>query len=279
MRKLLITLSILPAILFMILAVSVSHESGEGKIDVAVSVPPLREVVERIGGDRVRVTTLLPENLNPHVYEPNIEIMRKLSQSEVYVHFGTLEFEKGIAEKLPSLNQNITVVNASEGIVLEDDPHVWISLKNAKIIAENVFRALSSIDPENREFYERNKENYLREIGELEKWNEKFFSEREDGMVLVYHPILSYFSRDYGFEQISVEKEGKEPGLKDLMELKRLVEERDLKTIIVPLQHRSDELETLCKELGVTPLYVNPLSENYLESLQQISKAVQESMK
>jgi|Deesub1362A_J573_1020465.scaffolds.fasta_scaffold00380_12 zinc transport system substrate-binding protein len=278
MKRILIFLLIAPLFIAFLLTITFYQEEDE-RINVVVSIPPLKEVVERIGGEHVKVSVLIPENSNPHIYEPTFEMMKDVSGAEIYVHFGTLEFEKEFLEEIFSLNKNVLILNVSEGIQIdESDPHVWISPLNAKIISENVFRTLASLDPVNEEVYLNNKEAYLKEIEKIHKENEQFFSKTEEDVILVYHPILTYFSRDYGLSQIVIEEEGKPPSIKDIIHLRRIVEEKGIKKMIVPIQHDSEDVRVLAEELNLRIITVNPLSEDYLNALKDISRAVREAV-
>ncbi|MDI3503033.1 MAG: zinc transport system substrate-binding protein [Archaeoglobi archaeon] len=270
MKRALILLILLPLILLSLLELSLREES---EVEVVVSIPPLKEVVEELSGDDVRAVVLLPENADAHTYEPDFSKMMALSKAKLYIHFGALEFEKEMERKLES--ENILIINASNGIEV-DDPHVWISLKNAEKIVENVFDALCQLHPEKREIYLRNKEMYIKNLRKIDEENRRFFSNRSSPAVLVYHPFLSYMAKEYGFEVISVEKDGKEPSLKDILELREIIELKGIDRIIVPVQHHSEDVEMLCKELGVSPLFVNPLDEDYLKTLEEISRALRE---
>ena len=64
-----------------------------------------------------------------------------------------------------SLNSNVKILNASTGInFLNDDPHIWLNMRNAQIMAKNILIELSRLDPDNAEFYNLNAENLINEL-------------------------------------------------------------------------------------------------------------------
>jgi len=270
MEKPLILLILTPLILLSLLEFSLREENN---YEIVVSIPPLKEVVEELSGGDARITVLIPENADVHLYEPDISKMRALSRAKLYIHLDALEFEKEIAARIES--GEILIVNASSGIEVED-PHVWISLKNAEKITENICEALSQIHPEKKEIYLRNKEIYIETLRKIDEENRRFFSNRSSSAVLVYHPFLSYMAKEYGFEEISVERGGKEPSLKDIQELKEVIRLKGIDKMMVAVQHHSEDVEVLCGELGVSPVFVNPLDEDYLKVLEEISRALRE---
>jgi len=56
--------------------------------------------------------------------------------------------------KIIEVNRDMIVINCSDGIrIIDKDPHVWLSPKNAEIMVKNIYNALAQIDPENEGYY------------------------------------------------------------------------------------------------------------------------------
>ena len=83
-----------------------------------------------------------------------------------------------------------------------------ILLKIAYIIAENIFHTLCKLDSANISYY---KENLAKLESEIERTDREIrtYLQNTTCAFLIYHPALSYFARDYGLEQISIEEGGK----------------------------------------------------------------------
>ncbi|MGB9678141.1 MAG: metal ABC transporter solute-binding protein, Zn/Mn family, partial [Candidatus Ratteibacteria bacterium] len=158
---------------------------GNEKIGVFVSILPLSEFVEKIGKDMVKVSVMVPPGASPHTYEPTPSQLKELSKAKMYVMVGSgIEFEIAWMEKIISLNKKMLICDCSKGINLieeeygeeEDqhsphgkDPHIWLSVKNAKIMVENIYQGLIKIDPKNRKYYLKNKEEYKSQLDKLDK--------------------------------------------------------------------------------------------------------------
>lgn len=82
------------------------------------------------------------------------------------------------------------------------DPHVWLSPKNGIIQAKNIAEKLSEIDPENKDYYEKNFEKIKKELEEIDKEYEKKLENKENKKFLVDHEAFSYLARDYGLIQV-----------------------------------------------------------------------------
>ena len=80
--------------------------NNQDKIGIIVSIPPEAEFVEKIGGDKVKVTTMVPPGANPHTYEPLPEQLKEVSNAKIYAQIGSgLEFETVWMDKLSARKQ------------------------------------------------------------------------------------------------------------------------------------------------------------------------------
>ena len=57
-----------------------SAESTKEKINVTVSIYPLKEYAEAIAGDKAEVTCMVPDNVEPHDYDPKAKELSALSK-------------------------------------------------------------------------------------------------------------------------------------------------------------------------------------------------------
>jgi zinc transport system substrate-binding protein len=137
--------------MFLLLCVTflTCSQKPAGKIHVVVSILPLAEFTEKVGGDRVLVSVMIPTGTTPHSYEPTPAQLVDLSTAHIYVEVGTpLEFEIAWLDKILSVNKNILLCNASQNITLPEpdiDPHVWLSPLNVQIMVENICTSLIEI--------------------------------------------------------------------------------------------------------------------------------------
>ena len=76
-----------------------------------------------------------------------------------------------------------------------DDPHIWLSLNAAKIIAENICSTLKEIDPENSEYYDFNSEKLKKEIDKEYIRISTMMKPYRGKQFLVFHPAFRIFCR------------------------------------------------------------------------------------
>ena len=254
--------------------------SESGGLRVVVTIPPQAEFVEKVGGEHLQVTVLVPPGANPHTYEPTARQMIEVAKAKIYFQVGSgIDLELTFTEKIVKINSGIIVINCSEGIQIVDrDPHVWLSPKNAKIIVKNIYKALVQVDPENKEYYRRNMESYLKELESLDEEIRRILENLTDRCFIVYHPAWGYFARDYNLTQIPVEKEGKEPTARGLMALIDQARELNKKVIFVSPQFDRRKAETIAENIDGKVVFLDPLAKDYVNNLRLVALKIAGSM-
>lgn len=257
-----------------------TEEKKTEKIEVVVSILPLAEFAEKVGGDRVAVSVMVPPGASPHSYEPTPNQLTKVNKAKIYVKLGTpIEFELVWLDKILSTNKNILVVDASKGTeLINHDPHIWLSPQNVKLMITNICNGLIKVDSTHKKYYTENKEKYLKKLDSLHYYIENVLKEKKNRKFLVYHPSWSYFARDYNLEQISIEIEGKEPSAKEIQHLIALAREHNIKVVFASPQFNTKSAEVIAKEIGGQVVLIDPLSKDYIKNMKQIAQALSESM-
>jgi zinc transport system substrate-binding protein len=270
----------------------VSEEKG--KLGVLVTIAPQAQFVERVGGDKVEVSILVPPGASPHSYEPTPQQMSAAGSAEIYARVGSgVEFELSWSDKIIALNRDMLVVDCSEGISImegdeeeehldeeeydEDhghgsDPHIWNSLRNAKVMVQNIYKGLVELDPENEAYYKQNRDSYLAELDALD---EKIASSLvgESRKIMAYHDSWAYFAKDYGLEIIPIEAGGKEPTPQDMAALVDQAKAHDITTIFASPEFSIRSSETIAAEIGGSVALVSPLERDYLKNMGKVAEA------
>ncbi len=259
-----------------------------GKIGVVVTIAPLAEFAEKIGGDKVIVSAMVPPGASPHTYEPTPNQLVDVSRAYMYVKVGSpIEFELVWLDKILSPNRDMPVVDASAGITLVSmddhgggyDPHTWVSPKNAKIMVENICRDLISVDAKNKEYYTNNKNTYIEELNILDNEIKRMLSGKTNRRFMVYHPAWGYFAEAYDLEQIPVEQEGKEPTAQGIKNLIDQAKANNIKVVFASPQFNTASAEVIAREIGGRMVLISTLEKNYVANIRKVAKALSEAMK
>ena len=91
---------------------------------------------------------------------------------------------------------------------------------------------------------------------------------------MIYHPALSYFARDYGLHQISIEEGGKEPSPAHLKELIDLCKSEKVSVIFVQPEFDKRNAETIAQQTGTKVVPINPLSYDWETEMLNVAKAL-----
>lgn len=236
--------------------------------DIFVTLIPLQEVVQEIAGN-MTVDVMVPAGANPHTYEPTPSKISQVSGAKMYVKVGSgIEFEVAWFDKIRSLNKDMLVVDASEGLDFEN-PHIWLSLSNLEVIANNVYEGLAELDPENEQTYKANLDDYISHIRSVDDE----ITVRDKSFV-AFHPAWDYFARDYNLTQVAIMKEGKEPTFQDVQEVIEKVNEDNISVILVSPQFSSRYADAISEETNAKVVRADTLAADIPGTIREIAQVI-----
>ena len=269
------------------LTTSCQEPSQRGqKIGVVVTIVPQADFVEAVGGEKVNVTVMVPPGADPHTYELNPSQLVQVSKARMYAEVGSgVEFELVWMDNLIAQNKKMLVVDCANGVQLmqmtEDehheaeegehhtgnDPHIWLSPRNVKIMVDNIYQGLTQIDPEGGMYYTQNRDAYLAKLDNLDRDIREGLAGIKNRRFIVFHPAWAYFARDYDLEQIPIEIGGKEPSAKDIANLVKVAKENNIKVIFASPQFNPQSAEVIAKEIGGRVIFIDDLAGNYIDNM------------
>ena len=248
-------------------------QEGRGKLKVVVTILPQAEFVEKVGGNMVEVIVMVPPGASPHTYEPTPRQLIEVSEADIYFQVGSgIDFERSFMRKIIEVNRRMLVVNCSEGIkIVDGDPHVWLSPRNAEVMVRNIYKGFAALDPENEEYYRRNMEVYVEELRKLDEEIRNILRNLSVRCFMVYHPAWRYFAREYNLTQIPVEKEGKEPTVQGMIALVNQARRLGVKAIFASPEFDKKKAEAIAESFGGRIIFVDPLAKDYVENLREVA--------
>ncbi len=270
------------------------HASKE-KISVSVSIPPLKYMVNKIGGKNVQVSVMVTPGSNPATYEPKPRQMAALSDTEIYFAIG-VPFEKSWLSRFSKVNKDMRIMRLDKDInkrilqkhyyntsqkKAEDaggnkDPHVWLSPVLMRIMSGKAMRFLSRIDPDNESRYRNNYLQFAREINRVDEQILSIFSQGDakKDKFMTLHPAWGYLARDYGLNQIPIKLQGKTPGPKEMSKLINIGEELEIDTIFVQPQFSQKKAKTIAEQIGARVINLDPLAADWSDNLLEMAKKI-----
>ena len=294
MKKFLLKASIILMLPIMLVGCGTQSDkninNGEEKVNVTVSISPIKEFTELIGGDKVKVTSLIADNVEPHDVDLKPRDFEKLTKSELFIYNG-LGMEDWLEQVKEQISEDkIKYVDTSEnGNPIKTDgktdPHQWLSLKEAINQCNNIKNALEEVDPKNKTYYEENYEKVKTDFEEL--YNEYLpkFQSLEHKNFVTSHEAFGYLCRDFGLEQQALNDlfgEG-ELTAKKIEDLVKYCNDNGVTTIFSEEEDSQKEANTLAKEINgeVKPLYTLETKvegKSYLEVMKINLEEIYDSM-
>lgn len=260
-----------------------STEKPAVTVTVTVTISPYKYFVDQIAKGKVDVNVMVSNGNNPETYEPYAQQMMELSKSALYLKVGSIGFEQTWMKKLQDNAPDMKVIDTSVGIKPAKtpggniDPHVWMSCSNARIIASNILKALCELEPKNKAFFEKNYQSLLSIIDKRDSTIKESFKENPDLVrkFVIYHPILTYFARDYQLEQLAIEEEGREPSAAQLKSLIKRARKEKIKYCLIQAEFANRNTNTFINENHTKPMNINPLQGDWNWAMHEAAAAVQ----
>lgn len=268
-----------------ILLFSCGRQGGSSRTQIAVSYEPQAWLLKQIIGDDMDIVTLIPAGSNPETYQPTMSTMKRLSDASVYFTLGTRGFEESTAESVSDNFSRLQVIDTSIGIDkifgthsgATDygngfDPHLTTSLRNCIKIAENMTIVLTKLYPERADIYLANCRNLTDRLTKLDK---ELIGRRMAGKtIIVQHPILSYFAKDYGIHQIALEIDGKEPTPVELSAKIDTIRKACPTLAVIDKSQNSILEKQVAKELSIETISVNLDSKDWIEEIKRLADEI-----
>lgn len=242
----------------------VEDKNVETKKTIYASFYPVSELVKMIAGDKFEVKTIIKTSEEPHSFELTSQAIKDLNGASLIAYNGA-GMESFIDDLKDNVKDDDKFLDLSDGLTLLDsskegsdmasiNPHTWLSIKNAKVMVDNIYRKLSSMDPDNEKYYKENLDMALKKFDDLDK---KFTDELakvkdKEKYFVVSHAAFNYLADDYGLKQVAVTgiSPEEEPSAKDLKTIADFVKEKNIKTIFFEGKATPKVAETLAKNTG-----------------------------
>ena len=240
----------------LVLGAALAGLAAAQPLDVVATTTDLKSLVEEVGGDRVRVTSLVPPLADAEDYQPRPQDLSRLKNAALVVRVGA-DYDLWLDPLLrqagnPALARGgARYLDASFGIALLEvrgasvgdpgghahgsgNPHYWLDPANAEIVTGFILEALARLDPPNARHYEGRRIAFLARLArKLREWDAALAPMR--GVPLIaYHNSWAYFARRFRLNIAGTieSRSGVPPSPAHLARLVQLMREKDIKVIV-----------------------------------------------
>jgi len=283
-------------------------QTDGSKIGVLVAVDPLAYLVERVGGDRVVVSTLTPTGKDPESFSPTPADLAALASTRLFFRVG-LAVEERFTKNVASIAPKSRSVNLCENVELlpnpcghshshsetdgdhsshshphshscsssELDPHVWTSPAVARRLVEKATAALCEASPENADFFQANAATLDAELAALQSELSARLAPFKGRTFVVFHPAYGYFANEFHLTQRAVESQGKAPRPRELAELIETARAADVQAIVVQPEFDRAAAQVVANEIGAELIVHSPLERDYFVNVRTLADALERS--
>ena len=279
-------------------------ENKKQPIKAAVSIPPMREWINRIAGDKVEAIVIMPPGSNPHSFEPSPRQLAELGNAKLWFSIN-VDFEYSLKPKLRAMFPKLQIIDVTKDVqfrklrpgekehdqdavdkyaensdpaLVNLDQHTWLGIEQAKTEIMVIQDTLIAIDPENRELYKTNCQDYLKDIDAVYSALKTKLAPLSGARVFVYHPAFGYFLDMFDIEQVAVELGGKEPTQRELYALIELAKKEKACAIFTQVQFSESAARAIASAIGAVVVPIDPLASDWLENLSRIGQALSMSI-
>ncbi|MCY4366286.1 MAG: metal ABC transporter substrate-binding protein [Chloroflexi bacterium] len=244
-------------------------DSSRAALKVASTVSPITSLAENIGGDRIRLTGIVPEGTNSHTFEPAPSVAAILAEADLFIANGLFLEEPTI--RMAEANQKEGAVHLILGpkTITEEEwvfdfsfpqdeghpnPHLWTAPHLALRYAQHIRDELVRLDADNAAYYEENFDALAASINDLDR---RVMAATEtippvNRKLLTYHDSFPYFGPRYGFEIIGAiqPSDFTEPSAREVASLIDQVRESEVPAIFGSEVFPSPVMQQIAREGG-----------------------------
>lgn len=258
-----------------------SNNSAEDKKTIYVTISPLKSIVEEVVCGDYNVEVLVPKGASPESFEPTMKELMALNGAEYIYSTGLINFEQTLTS---SVEYSERIINLSEGIELMEgscshghhhhkhgiDPHIWTSPRALQTMVRNIESSL----PADSVKYSVAADKLLNKLSKLDSLCNSYIAYSGVDAIMIYHPAFTYYARDYGIEQISIEHDGKEPSPRQLTSLVDKARNHGITKLLIQPQYGKDKLRSMALECDAEIIEVDPLSDDIMAEIERVTMII-----
>jgi ABC-type Zn uptake system ZnuABC Zn-binding protein ZnuA len=291
----------------------------------------LADITKNVVGSRLEVETLMPIGLDPHSFEPSPGDVAKIAESDILIINGS-GFEAWLNDIITGVNDKIIIVECSKGLKnriqdengleqgsnesgvvteaasdsgqdkasenetgysQEGDPHYWLDPNLVMVYVQNIKDALQKSDPQGKDLYIKNAQDYTSKLRELDAWikEEVKIIPPEERLLVTNHESFGYYADRYGFKVIGTIipnfSSASSPSAKEISSLIEKIKAADVRAIFLETGSDSKIADQIAKETGitvVTELFTHSITgpggpaPTYIEMMKFNTKTIVESL-
>lgn len=237
------------------------------RLRVVTTVSPITNIVENIGGSRIRLEGVVPEGVNSHTFEATPSMAKLMAQADLIIINGLFLEEPTLALAESNKKDEAVILSLGDQTVSPGEwqfdftfpesaghpnPHLWPDPNLGLRYAELANEQLAVMDPANATYYEDNLERFRGKVEKMDRAIRVAVASvpESNRKLLTYHDSWAYFARQYGMEVIGAVQPSNfsQPSVRDVARLIDQIKELELPAVFGSEVFSSDVLEAIASE-------------------------------
>jgi zinc/manganese transport system substrate-binding protein len=237
--------------------------AADGRIAAVAGENFYGDLIARVGGDRVSVTSLLSDpNIDPHTYESSPQNAEAVADARLVVAngFGYDAFMDRLLATSASSNRTAIDVQKLLGLPDGGNPHIWYDPQTMPKVARAVADALEQIEPASKPIFEANLAAYLDSFAPLTSGIAEIKSKYGGAPIACTEPVAGYLTAAMGLQVLTPDgfakaiENGTDPAPVDVAAQRDLLTGHKVKILLYNSQATSpvtDSIKTLAEQQGI----------------------------
>lgn len=260
----------IPLLLVAASGCSASAGPSDGKIDAVAGENFYGDLVLRVGGDLVSVTSILSDpNVDPHTYESSSRNAQAVADATLVVEngLGYDAFLDHLQSASPRSDRKVVDVQQVLGLADGANPHVWYDLATMEKVARAVADALEQLQPASKEYVEANMQAYLGSFAPLIRMVAEVRGRFPGTPVAYTEPVPGYLLTAVGFHVLTPQgfarsiENGTDPAPADVAAMQDLLTGHKVQVLFYNSQATSPVTESIKALAGQSGVPVVGVSE------------------
>ncbi len=214
---------------------------SEEQLHVVATTMYVGDLMRQVGGEHVKVDTLMGPGVDPHDYQPRQSDTNLVANADLLVING-LNLEEKMGDVFAQVEEDRRLIlgdHVDESDLLhaggEVDPHFWFDIDIWGALVHVAADELAALDEDNREVYEARADEYLKDLSMLDEYILRRVEtlDPSDRVLITAHDAFAYFGEAYGFDVHAIQgiSTESEASISDIDELAQLMHDLDVKTV------------------------------------------------
>ncbi len=242
------------------------------KLQVYTSFQAIYNFAQMIGQDKISLKNLVPNNTEPHSWEPSTGELIELENADILLYNG-LGMENWIEKVKQGINNDkITYIQLSDYVNLNDnnDSHVWLNPQNAKKQLEAIKDCYIEKDNKNADLYSKNYKIAAEKIDILDEKYKDILAKASNKSIVVSHGAYGYLCDTYGLKQVSIQGSSaeQEPTPTQMAKIIDFIRSNNIHYIFYDELSSRKAVDAISEETGVGLLPLNSFEGLTLEQAQ-----------